>query len=138
MLLNCFINYLYMRILKLTLGKIFFCKFSSSLCFLCETSGQTYFYVRTHMAFMSEWCCAMSGRMHYFFFPNVVLTADVRMGSFLGKYSRSFYFLPLAQHCIVRLFFSCCVFLVVLSRDFGILCTSLLIPSYFLWLLLFF
>jgi len=30
------------------------------------------------------------------FFPNVVLTAGVRMGSFLGKYSRSFYFLPLA------------------------------------------
>jgi len=33
MLLNCFISYLCMRVLKLTLGKIFFYKFSSSFNF---------------------------------------------------------------------------------------------------------
>jgi hypothetical protein len=36
-----------MRVLKLTLEKLFFCKFFSSFRFQCEVFGQTYSYVQT-------------------------------------------------------------------------------------------
>jgi len=74
MLLTYFLSYLYMHVLKLTLGKIFFCKFSSSFRFLvwnvridlllCPDVYGFHIctmlcYVRTHAFFFPE-CCSYS------------------------------------------------------------------------------
>jgi hypothetical protein len=76
--LNWFISYLYMHVLKLTLGKIFFCKFSSSFSFhvwnvwtdllLCPDAYGFYVqmmlcYVWTHeFFFFFSKCCSYNRR----------------------------------------------------------------------------
>lgn len=83
-LFDCFISYLYMRVLKLTLGKIIisaiFLLFSA---FLCEASRQTWLIVRTYavqsVASLASWS---SGRDRYRFL------------------SMSFLSLPYAHICI--------------------------------------
>jgi hypothetical protein len=49
LLFDCLISYLYMRVLKLTLGKIIiFANFPLFSAILCETSWQTWLRVQTH------------------------------------------------------------------------------------------
>jgi hypothetical protein len=53
MLFDCFISWLYMRVLKLTFGKyIFSPNFSLVSYFQCEASGRTYSYIRTKVVLM--------------------------------------------------------------------------------------
>jgi hypothetical protein len=51
LLFDCFISYLYMRVLKLTLGKIIFLQiFSLNFVFRCEASGQNWLGVQMRAA----------------------------------------------------------------------------------------
>jgi hypothetical protein len=124
MLFDCSISFQYMRLLKLTLGKLFFCKFFSNFSFQCETSGRTCSLVRMCAALPID--------------DLVVCRPDkwVKCSDASPLLSR-----PAAHHCIFFSWFimSCCVrFLADFSRYFGILCVSLLIPLYSLCFPLFF
>jgi hypothetical protein len=121
MLFDCFISYLYMCVLKLTLGKKFlhiFLHFSASTVKRPNghvlASGHARLYqsliwqhaVQTSMYHVRTWAFCFFCQTHTLLFAYSIML--------------------------------CCVcFLSDWSRDFGILYTSFLIPKYSLWLSLF-
>jgi hypothetical protein len=119
-LFNCLFSYLYIRVLKLTLVKIIiFTNFPLFSAFQCEAPGQTWLIVQTHRVLsivslasgLSECIGNTSRRDPYKYFSAAFFLSQPHTTTFL-----------LIFHVML------CVFLADFSRDFGILCTSLLIP----------
>jgi hypothetical protein len=125
------ISWLYMHVLKLTLGKIIiYANFPLFSTFQCEASKRTWLRVRMHAVLsLASLASGPSGC--------IVNTSGQDPYRFL---SISLLSLPYAHLCIF-LDLSChfvCGFLAVFSWDFSILYTSLLIPWYLMCLPLFF
>jgi hypothetical protein len=122
LLFDCLISYLYMRVLKLSLGKNYFSP-NFSLFFSFSVWS-----VRTDLAYNlnarglanCKSGCGSSGR---------VGTTSERDPY---RYFFAAYFLNQLHTTAFLLIYHdmLCVSLTVFSRDFGILCTSLLIPWY--------
>jgi hypothetical protein len=121
MLFDCFISWFYMRVLKLTLGKIFFfCKFSFSFSFSVWIVQTNLFLRLEECGLVIRW--SSSSR------PDGQVTLPDEISTSLRLASLS---LLSAHLCIFIMLWVC---LAVCFRDFGILCTSLFIPRYLLWL----
>jgi hypothetical protein len=122
MLFDCFISYLYIRVLKLKLGKKISAYFPLFFNFWCEASWRTCSCVRTCSALLISYLTACRP-------DEYVPCPDTSFLLFLPN-THTLLFV-----CSIML---CCVcFLSDWSRDFGIHCGSFLIPRYFLWLSLF-
>jgi hypothetical protein len=120
MLPDCVISGLYMRVLKLTLEKLF-CKFFSSFRFLVWSVWTDLFLCPNKSSLAICW-------------PN-----NCTSGQNLYKFKTSFSFSATHIFSFLLIYHGIlCVFLVDFSRDFGICCTSLLIPWSSLCLPLFF
>jgi len=122
-LFDCFTSYLYMRVLKLMLGNFFFCIFPSVFQLLVWSVRTDMFLRPDVLGLVDLLSDSMpSGR---------VCTASRReLFAFFAKHTHTLLFA-----CSIML---CCVcFLSDWSRDFSILCTSFIIPRYFLWRSLF-
>jgi len=105
MLFDCFISWLYMRVLKLTLGKnIFLQNFPQASDFQCELSGHE-----------------QSSHMLTYQLPSRQLSETSEQDPYRFKTCFSFSTIHTSLHFYHVML---CVFLVDFSRDFGILCTS--------------
>jgi hypothetical protein len=143
MLFDCFISWLYMRVLKLFLGKIFFCKLSSSFRF-------SVWSVRTDLLLCPDACSSDVRTVKWHVRTRAVLPianlavdhldecvprSDAFFSGilFAACFLCHSHYTPLFSYFVMLL-----VFLANFSQDFGILCTSLLIPWFLLCLPLFF
>jgi hypothetical protein len=131
LLFDCLINYLYMRVLKLTLGKIII-------------SANLFLYFQLFSVKCPDGLGLQSGCMRSCWLLVWQVDRPKALVTCLDAILTGFYLFlcfPCHPHTIAFLLIyhvMLCVCLADFSRDVGILCTSLLIPWYLLCLPLFF
>jgi len=131
MLFDCFISYLYMCVLKLTLEKK-----KKKFCIFPSVFQLLVWNVRTNMFLRQDALGSIDLLSDSMPSGRVCITFELELFAFSAKHTHTH------THTHTLLFaysiMLCCVcFLSDWSQDFDILCTSFLIPRYFLWLSLF-